>query len=341
MAAFGAPHGMGSEMQAAFGDAMTEALLDDDCLEDVIVETRALFEARLTEREAGRDRLLELNACRHDRAQTVAAAIRELDEDPAFPRYLDQALDIFGVDSQELGGGILYLTPSPQMLDGLPGLVKGEEGFSATYSRARALARDDVQRLSWEHPLLREMMGRILDGPMGNTALAVLRHASLPAGRLMVELIFRTHCPVPRRLHLNRFMPPTAVRVLLDESGTNLTDRISFTGLSKAVHKVKKSLARDLIRERNSVLRRLLDQGETEADRELPSIVEAAQGRMREELDGELSRLEALARFNPAVRENELQALRTERQELDTAIEGTRLRLDAARVIITLGEEER
>lgn len=339
MAAFGAPHGMGSEIQAAFGDALADALLDDEGMEEIIGETRALFEARLAEREAGRNRLLELNACRHDRAETVATAIRELDEDPALSRYLDQALDIFGVDSRELGGGILYLEPSPQMLDGLPGLVKGEEGFSATYSRARALARDDVQRLSWEHPLLREMMGRILDGAMGNTALAVLRHPSLPAGRLMVELIFRTHCPVPRRLHLNRFLPPTAVRVLLDESGTNLTDRISFTGLSKAVHKVKKAVARDLIRDRNATLRRLLDQGETEAERELPSIVEAAQGRMRYELDGELSRLEALARFNPAVREDELHALRAERRELDSAIEGTRLRLDAARVIVTLDEE--
>ncbi len=341
MAAFGAPHGMGSEIQAAFGDALADALLDDESLEDVIGETRALFEARLAEREAGRNRLLELNACRHDRAETVATAIRELDEDPALPRYLDQALDIFGVDSQELGGDILYLAPGTQMLDGLPGLAKGEEGFSATYSRARALARDDVQRLSWEHPLLREMMGRVLDGAMGNTALAVLRHPSLPAGRLMVELIFRTHCPVPRRLHLNRFLPPTAVRVLLDESGTNLTDRISFTGLSKAVHKVKKAVARDLIRERNAILRHLLDQGETEADRELPSIVEAAQRCMRDELDGELSRLEALARFNPAVREDELQALRMERRELDAAIEGTRLRLDAARVIITVDEEAR
>jgi ATP-dependent helicase HepA len=144
---------------------------------------------------------------------------------------------------------------------------------------------------------------------------------------------------VPRRLHLNRFLPPTAVRVLLDESGNNLTDSISFTGLSKAVHKVKKAVARDLIRDRNATLRRLLDQGETEAERELPSIVEAAQGRMRYELDGELSRLEALARFNPAVREDELHALRAERRELDSAIEGTRLRLDAARVIVTMDEE--
>ncbi|WP_416138268.1 RNA polymerase-associated protein RapA [Halomonas sp. HK25] len=341
MDAFSAPHGIGSEIFAAFGDALAEALLDEEGMAEVIGETRALFESRLAERDAGRNRLLELNACRPGRAEAVAAAIRELDEDRALPRYLDLALDIFGVDSQELGGGIQHLHPSPQMLDGLPGLAKGEEGFSATFSRRRALARDDVQRLSWEHPLLREMMGRILDGTMGNTALALLKHPTLPAGRIMAELVFRTHCPAPRKLHLNRFLPPTAVRVLLDESGANLTDKISFTGLSRNLQKVKKAMARDLIRSRLEVLRELLDRGEAEAERELPSITEAAQVRMREELDGELARLTALARHNPAVRDDELAALRSERQALDEAIEGTRLRLDAVRVIVTVGEETR
>jgi len=341
MDAFSAPHGLGSEIHTAFGDTLADSLLDEESLDEVIEETRALFDAKLKERDAGRNRLLELNACRHERADAVTAAIRELDADKALARYLDQALDIFGVDSQDIGGGIQHLQPSPQMLDGLPGLVKGEEGFSATFSRERALARDDVQRLSWEHPLLREMMGRILGGAMGNTALALLKHPAIPAGRLMVELVFRTHCPAPKRLHLNRFLPPTAVRVLLDESGANLTAKISFSGLSKAVKKVKKAVARDLIKSRLDQLRELLDGAETEAQRELPSIVEAAQGRMRAELDAELSRLEALSRLNPAVRADELEAMRRERAELDAAIEATRLRLDAVRVIVTVGDDAR
>lgn len=339
MDAFAAPHGIGSELYDAFGDSLADALLDGEEIDELISETRTLFTAKLAERDAGRNRLLELNACRHDRAERIAEAIRELDSDPALPRYLDQALDIFGVDSQELGGDLLLLQPSPQMLEGLPGLVKGEEGFTATFSRATALARDDVQRLSWEHPLLREMMGRILDGTMGNTALALLRHPAIPPGRVMVELVFRTHCPAPRRLHINRFLPPTAVRVLLDESRANLTDKVSFSGLSKNLRKVKKAVARDLIKNRHDQLRVLLSAGEAEAERELPSIVEAAQVRMRNALNTELARLQALSQHNPAVREDELQALRDECNALDAAIENTRLRLDAVRVIVTVEEE--
>ena len=52
------------------------------------------------------------------------------------------------------------------------------------------------------------MMERILDGTMGNTALALLRHTAIPSGRLMAELVFRTHCPAPKSLHVNRFCCP-------------------------------------------------------------------------------------------------------------------------------------
>ena len=336
MDAFSAPHGVGNDLFDAFGDALADALLDDEALDEIITETRAMFSAKLAEHDAGRNRLLELNACRPARAQQVIDAVRELDDDAALPRYLERALDIFGVDSQEIGKGLMHLQPSQHMLDGLPGLVKGEEGFNATYSRIQALARDDVQRLSWEHPLLREMMGRVLDGTMGNSALALLRHDAIPAGRLMAELVFRTHCPAPKKLHLNRFLPPTAVRLLLDESGANLTSKISFTGLGKNLQKVNKSLARDLIKSRHDQLRGLLTQGEGEAERQLPSIVENAEARMRTQLDAEIARLTALAEHNPAVRSAEIDALKDERKALSDAIENTRLRLDSVRVIITV-----
>ncbi|WP_447956885.1 RNA polymerase-associated protein RapA [Vreelandella sp. EE7] len=336
MSAFSAPHGVGSELFDAFGDALADALLDDEALTEIIGETRTLFNEKLAEREAGRNRLLELNACRPARAEQVIEAVRELDDDTALPRYVERALDVFGVDSQEIGKGLLYLKPGSHMIDGLPGLVKGEEGFSATYRRDLALARDDVHRLSWEHPLVREMMGRVLDGTMGNTALALLRHPAIPSGRLMAELVFCTHCPAPRSLHLNRFLPPTAVRVLMDESGANLTASISFTGLSKNVQKVNKSMARDLIKSRHDELRALVTQGESEAEKSLPALLETARERMREQLDGELNRLSALASNNPAVRDEELEAIKAERQALEEAIDATRLRLDAVRVVITV-----
>ncbi|WP_324690770.1 RNA polymerase-associated protein RapA [Cobetia sp. D5] len=341
MDAFSAPHGIGSELYAQFGDELEEALLDSEEIDSIIEQTRERFDALQEERQSGRNRLLELNACRHERAEEVIAAIETLDNDKALPGYLERAFDIFGIESRDLGDGITYLAPGPHMLDGLPGLVKGEEGFSVTSDRATALSREDVQHLSWEHPLVREMLVRILDGSMGNTALALLKHPAIPGGRLMTEVVFRTQSTAPRGLRLGRFLPPTAIRVLLDETGSNLSDKVSFGGLAKNLKPVKKAVARDLIKQSHATLRKLMSDAEQEAERELPTIVEQAQQQMREQLSAELARLEALASHNPAVREEELEALRQERAALDGAIETTRLRLDSVRVIVTVDAHER
>ncbi|WP_106475571.1 RNA polymerase-associated protein RapA [Phytohalomonas tamaricis] len=340
MAAFEAPHGLGSALFDEFGDTLADALLDSDALNNLVADTRTFFVAKREEREAGRNRLLELGSSHPERASAIADGIRELDSDPALPKYFDQALDVFGIDTRELGDDLLYLHPGAHMLDGMPGLVKGEEGFTITFSRETALARDDIQRLSWEHPLVREMLDRVIDGAMGNTALALLKHPSIPGGRLMAEMIFRTQTPAPRGLHLERFLPPTTIRVLLDESGQDLSDKVSFGGLAKNLTNVKKAVARDLIKQRHNQLRQLLDNAERNAEQQLPGIVSTAQAAMRTQLGDELARLEALARHNPAVRDEELDAIRHERDTLDDAIASTRLRLDAVRVIVTVDAEQ-
>jgi ATP-dependent helicase HepA len=54
---------------------------------------------------------------------------------------------------------------------------------------------------------------------------------------------------------------------------------------------------------------------------------------MCEQLDGEIARLTALAARNPAVRAEEIDAARAEREALREALANSRLRLDAIRVI--------
>ncbi|WP_353980812.1 RNA polymerase-associated protein RapA [Salinicola endophyticus] len=339
--AFTAPHAAGGDVLDAFGEALRESLDDESGVDTLIDETRTFNADRLAQREAGRNRLLEWNACRPERAEAVIAAVLEQDNDPALPRYVDQALDIFGVDSRELGNALTHLAPGSHMLDSLPGLTQGDEGFTVTYSRTQALARDDVQRLSWEHPLVTALLERVLDSSLGNTALALLKHPSIPGGRLMLELVYRTHCPAPKQLQLGRFLPDTGVRVLLDESGANLSDKVSFSGLSRNLQRVKKGVARELLKSRHEQLRALLKSGEQEALRELPTLVERAQTEMRATLDGELARLKALARRSGAIRADEQAALSQERADLDAAIESAALRLDAVRVIVTVDNEQR
>ena len=332
--AFNEPTGLGSALYDAFSDALDAALLDHDEVDALIADTRAALEDGCQTRRAGRYRLLAHRTADQDRAWE--AWINDLDDHKALAHYLAQAGDVFGFDIKPLGDELYHITPTGQLLDGLPGLTKGEEGFTATFSRRVALVRDDVERLSWEHPLVQELLSRAVDTPHGNTSLALLKHPAIPAGRLMAEVVFVTQTPAPNALHAGRFLPPTPVRVLLDQTGQILTHSVSFDGLAKHLQHVKRALARDVIKECLPQLREMLDRAEQAADRQLPALVDQAQQHMQSSLDHELARLKALSARAPSVRQDEVEALVQERAQLETSLSATRLRLDAVRVIVTI-----
>ncbi|MCM2973679.1 RNA polymerase-associated protein RapA [Larsenimonas suaedae] len=334
--AFSFPHGIGSALFDEFGDRLADSLLDDEALEELIAETRPRFEAIQAERLAGRNRLLELGSQNPAHAEHVIDNIRDLDDDPTLPKFLDQAFDIFGIDTRELGENLTYLHPGPHMMDGLPGLIKGEEGFTATQSRELALSRDDIQRLSWEHPLVQEMLSHLTMGAMGNTALGLLQHPSIPGDRVMLEAIFCTSTPAPKNIHVGQYLPPTTVRVLIDQSGKDLSASVSFGGLAKNLQHVKKGIARNLIKDRHTLVRDLMDQAEQHADASLKSVVNDAHAEMSDTLDAEIDRLTALSQRFGSVPEAEVDLMRQEKAQLSDAIRTSRLRLDAVRVILTV-----
>lgn len=338
--AFGSPNGLGGELFEHFADELDHAWLDTDALEQLINDSATLLEQRISERAAGRYRLLAQHQRSSESLEILREGIEELDQDKKFTRYLEQAFDIFGVDSQDLGNGIQHLLAGPHMIDGLPGLAKGDEGFSATHLRKRTLERDDIERLSWEHPLVREMLERTIDSSMGNTAAALLKHPAIPGGRLMAEMVFVTHTPAPKRYQPGRFLPPTTVRLLLDDQGADLSDKVSFGGLANNLKNVKKATARELIKQCIPQLRQLFKQAEEKAAEELPALIESAQQQLAAGIDPEIARLNALKQRNPAVHDDEIEALQQERDTLSDAIANTRLRFDAVRMIVTVGVDD-
>jgi len=340
LAAFGAPTGLGGELFEQSEAELDEAYLDEDALTALIEETAEKRHTRLEERAAGRYRLLSQGQTDHQRLDKLRQSIEILDQDTRFSRYLDQAFDVFGVDSQDLGDELHHLTAGPQMMDGLPDLQKGEEGYTATLSRERALERDDVQRLSWEHPLVREMLDRTVESSMGNTAVALLKHPGIAGGRLLTEIVFVTQTVAPKRLQSGRFLPPTTVRLLLDDKSTDLSDKVTFGGLANNLKNVKKATARELIKQCLPQLRELFDQAEKASSRKLPVLIQEGLKRLNEGLLPEIERMKSLKQRNPAVRDDEIQALEEEYEALKRAISQTRLRFDAVRVIATVGVED-
>src|SRR3546814_4154370 len=85
-----------------------------------------------------------------------------------------------------------------------------------------------MQFLTWEHPMVQGGMDLVLAGSMGNTAVALIKNKALKPGTVLLELLFVSEVVAPRALQLSRFLPPLALRCLLDSNGNDLASKVAF-----------------------------------------------------------------------------------------------------------------
>jgi ATP-dependent helicase HepA len=325
----------GEALYHQFADELHDCLADPlnvEALEQLIEDTRNArieLEDRLS---AGRDRLLELGSCDVERATALTEAVEEAEARDELQAYAEKVFDRFGVDTQPHGEDGLVLHMGEHMLCQLPGL--GDDGLTLTFDRERALSREDIEYMSWEHPLLAGTMELILAGEFGNNALCTLKLPPLPAGTLLLEAIFQLRTTAPKALQLQRYLPKGLVRVLVDANGQNLAGALGHAPLNKLAETVSKGASQNMVRLARDQIVSQVKQANTLAQKELPALVEQALERMHSEQAAEYERLQALAEVNPGIHPQELEALEVRRQTMADALQRAELKLDALRVIL-------
>lgn len=283
--------------------------------------------------EAGRDRLLELNSYRSEEADYLQQEIRQRDNDPRLPEFLEAACAQFGVDLEVHGSDSHVMHPGPHMLvDHFPGLP--EDGLTLTFSRSTALAREDWQFVSWEHPMIRGIMDQVLEERHGNATLGILRASGLPAGTLLLECHFILEGMAPRRLQLPRYLPPTLVRRVVDAEGRDLTGRFPVEKLRILPTELDKTTRNRILRARQDTLRDMFEQATAVVQAPAREILEQANRHMLTLLETDITRLQHLATINPNVREEEIRQLQEQRDALSRHILQIEPTLDAVRLLI-------
>ncbi len=281
----------------------------------------------------GRDRLLELNSGGGLAGEQLVTAILEQDERYLLPIYMQKLFNAFGIDSEEHSENALILRPGEKMLDaGFP--LGDDEAVTITYDRNQALAREDMQFLSWEHPMVQGGMDLVLSGPMGNTAVALIKNRALKPGTVLLELLFVSEVVAPRHLQLERFLPAQAIRCLLDSKGNDLATKVSFEKLNEQLESVPRSNANRFIQAQRDSLASQINAAEEKARPRHNERVALARESLQTCLDEELARLIALQTVNPSVRDSEIEALRQQRDQGLARLEQAALRLEAIRVLV-------
>ncbi|MDD2130057.1 RNA polymerase-associated protein RapA [Pseudomonas sp. 17391] len=325
----------GNALQHQFGPRLLPLLESGDskAWDALMADARNERERLEAELHSGRDRLLELNSGGAGEGQALVEAIFEQDDQFALPIYMETLFDAFGIDSEDHSENALILKPSEKMLDAsFP--LGDDEGVTITYDRTQALSREDMQFLTWEHPMVQGGMDLVLSGSMGNTAVALIKNKALKPGTVLLELLFVSEVVAPRSLQLGRYLPPAALRCLLDTNGNDLASRVAFETLNDQLESVPRASANKFIQAQRDVLAQRISGGEAKI---MPTHVERvaeAQRRLAAEADEELARLTALKAVNPSVRDSEIDALRKQREEGLAMLDKAALRLEAIRVLV-------
>ena len=330
-----AGHAVFSQQRQQLLALTAETGLSQQQMKGLLDEAKAL---RLQADEAlrqGRDHLLELNSCRTAEAEQIRAEICSSNIAHEVGNYMERLFACYGVEMEEHSAGSYIVRPGNQMhVNGFPGLPA--DGLTCTFERDIALVHEDRQFLSWEHPLVRDGMDMVLDGEAGNSCVVLLEESALTPGTLLLETLFVLECPAPKRLHAGRFLPPTLVRVLLDEQLLDLSGEFPNRCLSEICRPVERAIAAQVVKQRQSQIRELLGQAESLASEQAAAYVKDAEVRMAADYGSELERLTALARVNPNVRAEEFEALREERETLRHHIRSARVRMDAVRILVVI-----
>ncbi|MFF7109198.1 RNA polymerase-associated protein RapA [Pseudomonas sichuanensis] len=325
----------GNALQHQFGPRLLAQLAggDDKGWAKLVGEARAERERLEAELHTGRDRLLELNSGGAGEGQALVEAILEQDDQFALPIYMETLFDAFGIDSEDHSENALVLKPSEKMLDAsFP--LGDDEGVTITYDRAQALSREDMQFLTWEHPMVQGGMDLVLSGSMGNTAVALIKNKALKPGTVLLELLYVSEVVAPRSLQMGRYLPPAALRCLLDANGNDLAPRVAFETLNDQLESVPKASANKFVQAQRDVLAKRISAGEAKVIPVHEERVAQAQQRLAAEADEELARLTALKAVNPSVRDSEIDALRQQREDGMAALNKAALRLEAIRVLV-------
>ena len=325
----------GRELLREFGATLTELALAETDGDQREMELHQLIEATRTRHaelseqiHRGRDRLLELASQRGAEESNLLSALQEADQRAASDDYPLRLMEQFGVHHEALGEHIWLLDPEYLTLDAFEAFKHGP--CSVTFDRATAMARDDLLFLRADHPLMLAAEDLVLGSEAGNAAF--LLDETLPPRSVLLEAIFVLECIAPRQLGVARYMPNEPLRCVID---TRLQLRDDFTPSARAIERASERSI-DLQRFRKplaALVPPLVKRANEAASEQANQHIERALAAANALLGHEIERLSVLARINPSVRQEEIDALQAELDALREHLPRTRPRLDSLRLI--------
>lgn len=297
---------------------------------EALISKTSDFQKQLKQSLAeGRDKLLEMNSFRPEIAEKLIEQIKAEDKDNALEIYLTKVFQHFNVEMEDLAARTYLLHPASFNAEVFPSIPR--EGIQVSFNRKRALNREDISFLSWDHPMATGAIDMVLSSTLGSASFGVIRRTGSPA--LLLESIFVLETAGKESIDIDRFLPHTPLRIIVDHTGKDVTDTYSIEMLNKNLMHGKIDALLENEAFVDTILPNMISSA-TEIATELgeKEITKGLQ-RMKLKLNHEIDRLTALQKKNNHIRTDEIQTAIEERTSLSKLIKNARIRLDALQLI--------
>lgn len=294
--------------------------------------TQNLHQEIETKLEEGQDQLVELNSFNHTKAMEFVKELNTADESSDLRDFMINLWNQLGVDTEDMNDPWTFLIrPGDNMyLPHFPGL--DNEGMTVTFKRENALKFDDMTFLTWDHPMVVGIMDFISSKEMGNCTISSWKSPSKEP--FLFEGYFLLSAVAEKKLQLQKWFPPTPLRVLLNSQMQDLTQKMPKKFIDEGTESLtqeKRAGLKDLPKD---FLKECIKRGKELCVARAKQYKEKFRDDMVKAMDAEIERLESLRKVNPTVSETEILLMRYNKNNMLKAMEKAELSLDSLRIII-------
>lgn len=300
---------------------------------ELLIADTAVYQQQLKATLAnGRDRLLEMNSFRPAVAGKLVEQIKAEDIDITLETYMTRVFNHFNVEMEDLAPRTYLLHQPRTNTEVFPSIQNGR--VSITFDRKRALSREDMRFVSWDHPMANEAIDMVLSTGTGGASFGVIRGKGTPA--ILLELLFVLETAGKKNIYVDRFLPNTPLRVVIDHTCTDVTNLYPAEELNQLLTpgNIDNILDNDTLID--TIIPNMITTATEIAESLGASEITDGLQRMNITLDHEIDRLKSLHKKNHNIRPDEIRFAQLEQTTLASLIKDARIRLDAV-MLITKG----
>ncbi len=301
-------------------------------VEQLLTDAQATTTRTLAALHQGRDQLLERNSCKPQVAADLITAIKAREDAEALQDYMEAVFEQYQLDSQYHSKHCIIVRATDRSQGHFPSLR--DEGNTLTFTREKAIVREDMDFLSWEHPMVTDAMEMIYRSELGNSALATVSIKGLDEGSLLLESFFTLDVIADKKLGLQHYLPLNPTRFLVANNKRDYDQVLPHHTLSQLCNKIPNNITQAVIAQTKPTVLALLAHSETLAGEKSQQLRTEALATLRADLGAQAQRLRALRAVNPSIREEEIRFIEHRIAACSEHIQRASLQLNALRIII-------